>query len=475
MKNRSNVGYKAARIFLAAGAAVLIFTGCKGKPTAVDIMKEAVKNTNKAESFSGKMVLDAGIGMKESGMSLGLDMNMDMDIEAVKKTGACHLKGGVKTGLTDMQVNMEVFNVPGEDESGFVTYMNVADTWTKAKSTAMDEKKNIAALMNLESYIKNGSRLELEKDTRKEEGGEVYVIKTSAGGSGLGSAGAILGRLFGNSGDGFDLKDVEMNVIFKIYKETMLPESVSMTLTGGEGAGLVIPVPGNALNEVSLKNISFLLSFQEFDTVGEIRVPEEALGAQSDPTGIMSGLEEEVPEEEVSGEEDLEENVAEEPELQKDSEGNYILTDWENKKKIAIPAREGMEVDQYSTNTNITFYKDGDQSYSASYSLETLYEKDDEEFYAGFKESAKETYETIDGYSDIEYHEKKEIKSGDRTIKYVSLSYTYEDTLYENEVYAWTIIDDGSLLACDIREHPEKKGDYAIDESVIKELFDGIK
>ena len=248
-----------------------------------------------------------------------------------------------------------------------------------------------------------------------------------------------------------------------------------MTLTGGEGAGLVIPVPGNALNEVSLKNISFLLSFQEFDTVGEIRVPEEALGAQSDPTGIMSGLEEEVPEEEVSGEEDLEENVAEEPELQKDSEGNYILTDWENKKKIAIPAREGMEVDQYSTNTNITFYKDGDQSYSASYSLETLYEKEDEEFYAGFKESAKETYETIDGYSDIEYHKKKEIKSGDRTIKYVSLSYTYEDTLYENEVYAWTIIDDGSLLACDIREHPEKKGHYAIDEGVIRELFDGIK
>ena len=57
MKNRSNVGYKAARIFLAAGAAVLIFTGCKGKPTAVDIMKEAVKNTNKAEPFSRKRIL----------------------------------------------------------------------------------------------------------------------------------------------------------------------------------------------------------------------------------------------------------------------------------------------------------------------------------------------------------------------------------------------------------------------------------
>ncbi len=468
MKNRSNVGYKAARIFLAAGAAVLFFTGCKGKPTAVDIMKEAVKNTNKAESFSGKMVLDAGIDMKESGMSLGLDMNMDMDIEAVKKTGACHLKGGVKTGLADMQVNMEVFNVPGEDESGFITYMNVADTWTKAKSVEMDEEKNIAALMNLESYIKNGSRLELEKDTRKEEGGEVYVIKTSAGGSGFGSAGAILGRLFGNSGDGFDLKDVKMNVTFKIYKETMLPESVSMSLTGSEGAGLVIPVPGNALNEVSLKNISFLLSFKEFDTVGEIRVPEEALGAQADPTGIMSGLEEKVPGEEEPEEEEM-------PELQKDSEGNYILTDWENKKKIAIPAREGMEVDQYSTNTNITFYKDGNQPYSASYSLETLYEKEDEEFYAGFKESAKEMYETIDGYSDIEYHKKKEIKSGDRTIKYVSLSYTYEDSLYENEVYAWTVIDDGSLLACDIQEHSEKKGHYAIDEEVISELFDGIK
>ena len=72
------MGHKAGKWMMAVAAAVLLLSGCKREPTAVEIMKEAVENTNKAGSFAGKIVMDAGIGMQESGMSLGLDMNMDL-------------------------------------------------------------------------------------------------------------------------------------------------------------------------------------------------------------------------------------------------------------------------------------------------------------------------------------------------------------------------------------------------------------
>ena len=348
------MGHKAGKWMMAVAAAVLLLSGCKREPTAVEIMKEAVENTNKAGSFAGKIVMDAGIGMQESGMSLGLDMNMDLDIEAVKETGACHLKGSVNAGLADMLVNMEVYNVPEDDGNGFVTYLNVADTWMKTRSDTMDEKQNIASLMNLESYIKNGSKLELEKDTRKEEGRDVYVITTSAGSSGFSGAGAILGSMFGGAGeaqeglDFDDIKDIQLDVTFKIYKDSMLPASVSMVLSGNDGDGFVIP--DNMGREISLKDINFILSFKEFDTVENIEVPSEAADAQSDPMDIMGDLEKDDAQVET-------ENTSE-PELQKDDDGNYILTDWEKKRKIAIPLPEGMETDQYSMDTSITLYKD---------------------------------------------------------------------------------------------------------------------
>ena len=70
---------KKAWMFLPVlGVAVLLLGGCKKEAPAVGIMKEAVKNTNKAESFSGNMTIDAGIGVKDSGVSIGLDLNMDM-------------------------------------------------------------------------------------------------------------------------------------------------------------------------------------------------------------------------------------------------------------------------------------------------------------------------------------------------------------------------------------------------------------
>lgn len=456
---------KKAWMFLPVlGVAVLLLGGCKKEAPAVGIMKEAVKNTNKAESFSGNMTIDAGIGVKDSGVSIGLDLNMDMDMEAVRETGACHMKGTVKTGFEGLGMDVEVYNVPGEDRSEFVTYTKIGGSWAKTKDDVKEESP-VAELMNLESYIENGGKLTLEKETGEENGKEVYVITTSVGGGIMKGAGAIMGNMLGDAEEGFDLKDAKINVTFRIYKDSRLPASVSMALTGKEGESFVIPYKSG--NGIELKNLHFLLSFKEFDCVGKIEVPPEALDAQPDSMDIMENLEKD----DASAEaEDLQE-----PDLRKDEDGNYILTDWEKKREVLIPARDGLAADQYSEETRLNFYKNGEKPYSVTYTLETLYGEEDKKFFTETKISTKEMYEKSEGYSDIRYQEEQNIRSDGREIGYVTLSYTYNDTLYGNEVYAWTMIDSGHMLICEIGEYPESKEDYVIDESLIKELFKGIK
>ena len=275
---------KVAKLLLAAGMAMVIFSGCKREPSAANIMKEAAKNTSKAESFSGNMAADLGMEMKESGVSIELDMSMDMDIEAVKETGACHMKGSVKAGLADVEMDMELYNVPGEEESEYITYTKIGNIWTKKKNDA-GEENSIAELLNLESLIEGGGKLELEKEVEKEDDREVYIITTSVGSSSFRGMGDFMDGVLGGVGEGLKVADAEIHVIFRIYKDTMLPASVSVALSGKEGEGLVIP-DGDG-NEVVLNNLSLLLHFEEFNHVDKIEVPEDALVAQPDSMNIM--------------------------------------------------------------------------------------------------------------------------------------------------------------------------------------------
>lgn len=234
--------------------------------------------------------MDAGIEIKENGISVALDMNIDMDIEAVNETGAYHMKGSVEAGFADMSVDMELYNVPGREESEYITYIKAGDTWIKEKHDA-DEENSIAALMDPESFVGRGSKLKLEKEIEKEDDREVYVITTSVGGSSFRGAGDFMKGVLGGIGGGLNFKDSEIPVTFRVYKDTMLPASISMVLSEENGNGIAISDEDG--NEVVFNKLTFLLHFTEFNNVDKIEVPEEALEAQSDSMDIMGDLEKE--------------------------------------------------------------------------------------------------------------------------------------------------------------------------------------
>lgn len=455
---------KAGAFLLAAGMAVMTLGGCRREPTAADIMRKAVENTGKAESFSGNMLMEAGIGIKESGLSLGFDMTVDMDIEAVKESGACHMMGSVRADLADLAMDMELYSIPEKDGEGVTTYTKLGGGWTKVKSDG-DEGNDTAALMNLESYLEKGTKLKLEKEAEEKDGRELYVITTSADNGISRGVGAVMDGIFGEEGEDLDFGDAQLDVTFRVYRDDMMPESVSLVLSGKDGEE--VTVPSDEGNEITFRDLRLVLEFEEFNHIDEIKVPAEALEAQSDSMDIMGDLE---MDDDTAAEEDTVE-----PELKKDPDGNYILTDWNGESEVAIAPREGMKLDQYSEDTYLCFYKEGDRAYSAAYTLETLYGPEDEQFYREMKLEEKESYESQEEYSDIVYQEEQEFEADGRKVTYVTLTYTYDGTLYKKDVYAWTMIDKEHMLICEIGEYPEEKGEYAIDEAVIKKLFEGIK
>ena len=452
---------KTGVLLLVTGMVLMMLGGCRREPTAADIMRKTVENTGKAESFSGNMLMEAGIGIEESGLSLGFDMTIDMDIDAVKESGACHMKGSVKADLADLAMEMELYSIPEEDGSGITAYAKLGDEWTKVKNDE-DEGNDIAALMNLENYLEKGTKLKLEEETEEKDGRELYVITTSADSNISKGVGAVMDGMFGNGGEDLDFGDAQLDVTFRVYRDEMMPESVSLVLSGQDGEELEIP--NEEGSEITFRDLRLVLEFEEFNHLDEIKVPAEALEAQSDAMDIMGDLEKD--DDTVAAEN------AVEPELEKDSDGNYILTDWDGESEVFIAPREGMMLDQYSEDTYLCFYKDGDGAYSATYTLETLYDK---EFYTESKKEEKESYESREEYSDIEYQEEREFEADGRKVTYVTLTYTYDETLYKKDVYAWTFIDDEHMLICEIGEYPEEKGEYAVDEAVIKKLFEGIK
>ena len=80
----------------------------------------------------------------------------------------------------------------------------------------------------------------------------------------------------------------------KIYKDTVLPASVSIEMSdsgeGIESEGVVI----------KFKNMSLVMNYSDFDTIDSITIPDEALSAPSVDSGDLLGEEESILESEIA-------------------------------------------------------------------------------------------------------------------------------------------------------------------------------
>lgn len=263
------------------------FGGCgKKEVTAESLVKEANENMEKAKSYAGDMDMQMSMDISSEGVAMDMDMGMKGTIEYTAEPEIFHMKGTMDMSLLGLSMDMDIYSQVEDDKA--VVYMGMMDEWMKSE-TEVDESN----MQELYTIAGDGKDMTLAEKTEKIDDREVYVLTTTITGEEFEE---IMGVMEGMTEgiDEMNWSDVQANVTMKIYKDTVLPASVSIEMSdSGEG------IESEGVT-VKFNSISVVMNYTDFDSVDSITIPEEALAAQSVDSGDILDEEESILESEVS-------------------------------------------------------------------------------------------------------------------------------------------------------------------------------
>lgn len=451
--------HKWAQMMILGGltVAVAMGTGCK-KETPDSLLKEAIKKQAEAKSVDGSMDMDMTMGMAQSGVSMELDMNLQMDMKMTQNPDAYHLKGSMGMDFMGLNVDMEMYGEENKEGDKFTVYSMTNGTWQKYEE---EKSEDVAeTLANLDSFSAEG--LELEKDLVEVNGKKAYKMTGTIEGEELGDSGIL--DAVGEEMQDMDWSDVKAKISIWIYKDSKLPAALQIQVKDApqteDGAAAY------------LKSLNLKMEYKEYDKIDKIEVPKEALDAEEltddlgdDWTGDLDLSEEPEEEDEVSAD------------LRTDDNGNYILTDWEEKKEVSVKTVEPFQIIDYSSNDSLMFeylpQTESESVVTVIYSMEEVDEYTEEDILASIKGN-KEIYEMKEEFSDIVYQEPVELSVGDKEAKYASLRCKSGEE-YVNEYCAWYLTEDGFAVSFMVGETRSADENYMVTEDTLKQLLEAVE
>ena len=241
--------------------------GGKKEVTAESLVKEANENMEKAKSYAGDMDMQMSMNISSEGVAMDMDMGMKGTIEYTAEPEIFHMKGTMDMSLLGLSMDMDIYSQVEDDKA--IVYMGMMDEWMKSE-TEVDESN----MQELYTIAGDGKDMTLAEETEKIDDREVYVLTTTITGEEFEE---IMGVMEGMTEgiDEMNWSDVQANVTMKIYKDTVLPASVSIEMSdSGEG------IESEGVT-VKFNSISVVMNYTDFDSVDSITIPEEALAAQS--------------------------------------------------------------------------------------------------------------------------------------------------------------------------------------------------
>lgn len=262
---------------LAAVMAVssVMLGGCGGKKvTAEGIVQEVNANMEKIKSFSGDMNMDMTIGFSDGTEEQEMALTASSTLEATTDPVITHMKMRIEMDLLGMSVDSDVYTQIDGDTT--TSYTGVAGMWTKTEQTTPDAE----SVQELYAIAGDGTDMTLAEKTEKVGDKEVYVLTSIITGEEFQSMMNTMGNM--TQGIDMDMSAMEANVTMKVFKDSMMPASVSIEM---KDAGEGIEVDGIVVKMAMLMTVNY----NEFDTVESITIPEEALAAETMDIGALTG------------------------------------------------------------------------------------------------------------------------------------------------------------------------------------------
>lgn len=250
-------------------------SGCTKKETAESILNACSKNMGKVESFAGEYSLememqmssaDTGFGMDNIGISLNCDYEMTNDPQVFYQKG--------ELGVLGFSMNLENYLVQDSSTSNTISYTNTLGEWSKSTNNTKELSEELFGVTRL---LDEKKEYALEKDLETCNGKDVYVLTTTYTASELFDLISYMSDEFSAmDAQEWEFSDADIDITIKIYKDTKrLAECVASISDDWAETN-----DDEAEMEMNLGTFRFSVCVNEYDTVDEIQIPEEALQAE---------------------------------------------------------------------------------------------------------------------------------------------------------------------------------------------------
>lgn len=212
---------------MAAAMAVMSLTACGTKATPENLFRDMNKRASEVDSLRMNMKLDMNIEAAGESVSMGMDFAMEAisDPEMSSAKGV----GSVGWGGIDTSTEIETYSEKQGDE--YIVYTKSENGWTVQKEDSAGMSTDIGVVS--EDMLSSFAGLGLDED---------------------------------------GLADISMPCTIDVYKESILP--ARMTFDMGEALLPILEAAGLDAAECTVE-----MTFLDYDAVGEIVIPEEALEA----------------------------------------------------------------------------------------------------------------------------------------------------------------------------------------------------
>lgn len=430
------------KLYFIAAIMMTVFVSSCPVTAEENVLEEAIENLEKTDSIKGTF----HIGYEMEAEEFTASASLSGEMEEIAKPEIYHITSTMGMDMFDFTIDMETYGEVQEEEL-IVYNSELMDEWYK-NTYDTDSKASLKKLLNLEEFVVDAI---LAEETATYNDQEVYILSASYEGAFFNN---LLYEVFNAVSNGvsldIDFENAVLNTEIKIYKESMLPAAVTMTVVEEDLASVV-----HDQEEMELTSFRYEVQIQEYNTIESIEIPEEALAAEN-----------------------YTDEEFEMPEAVIDEAGNYVLSDYEEKVCVAITPLEGYAASDYCDPYYLSFYPDDlgeeDGYVDLSYYLTELSEEWTE---SGLKElfSTQDEYLTEEyGCYDVAYHDFQTVEAGDLMVNYAYYTYNDGGSMWYDQYYAYAVTEDGFALEVYLYEEAYDAETRYINEELIISAFKAV-
>ncbi len=423
--------------------------------TAEELLGRAKDTLQAAASIKGNLFMNMVMDYKAQGVEATLECKMEQTIEQLREPEAVHMRGTVDINLAGITVDTETYAV--KEDGKYVTYTGSGGQWIKETAGQTGSQGDVTETIDL--LLKNPGALTVEPA----DGEGLYQVGGTITGENLSGIMSTVGTLLEEDTDVYN--GLEAKATLVIDRVTGLPTEISMDFTDSYNALMQANREDQGFDEVTIKEFSVSISGYELDTVSEITVPDEVRQSALD----MDALET-LPDETAEETRDPEEPESRDYTIHQNEKGEYVLgTNWDDN-TAGISCPDGFVYDDSSDKTWLRFNwseHDDVHGLSLTYTLYTIDDNYGEEDLAQSQESSYAYMQTSGDYAEVSFDGVQTVTAAGKTVSYTKLSYIYMGTYYTEEYNSWTVLPDGRMIQCTVKEESYEEPCRLIDTGSI--------